>query len=343
MNPIKLFLTSILLSVTPNLGGEARAQDELHVRAVIATPSRQVAVGKPVWVDFSLQNLSAGPVTVAVPGTQSERYTAAMGLPMTHVFSGRAFSGLTIESNQGRRWDVAMDYQPPPTTESVDIAPYGSVGTSVEVSRYYPALKTPGRYRLRWEPYGGAVRSNELIIEVAARKQVTLQTDFGEMTVKLNYDEAPNHVENFLELAQSGFYNNLTFHKIWSGTFIQGGCPLGNGTGIRADGKKLAAEFNDLPEDRGALSMARVETDPDSASCQFFITNTRIPEWDGRYTIFGHLIGDASYETLDKLMAVPVDEQGRPKKRTYIRGVRIEDARNEEPPPSVLNPSREGP
>ncbi|MFH0982135.1 MAG: peptidylprolyl isomerase [Planctomycetota bacterium] len=301
--------------------------------------SRQVPVGKPVWVDFTLQNLSGTPALLTVPGTQPERAATAMGLPLSHVFSGRAFAGLAIEGSQGRRWDVAVDYQPPGTTEVVEIAPYGSVGIAVDVSRFYPVVRTPGRYRLRWEPYGGALHSNELLLEVAARKQVTLVTDFGEMTIKLCYEEAPKHVDNFLELAQNGFYDNLTFHKLWPGTFIQGGCPLGNGTGIRPDGKKLPAEFNGLPEDRGAVSMARLESDPDSASCQFFICNTRIPEWDGRYTIFSHLVGDTSYETLDKLMAVPVDEQGRPRKRVYIRGVRIEDVRGEDSPTPLLSPA----
>jgi peptidyl-prolyl cis-trans isomerase B (cyclophilin B) len=334
------FLLYIVLLSTPPLGGTgARAQDAIQIKAAISTVSRQAQVGKPIWIDFVLQNLTANPVTLNVPGTQSAKSATAMGLPLAHVFSGRAFAGLVIEGSQGRRWDVAVDYQPPGTTETVELAPYASVGTSIDASRFYPVLRTPGRYRLRWEPYGGSLRSNELVLEVAARKQVTLLTDSGEMVIKLFYDEAPNHVENFLELAQGGFYDNLTFHKIFPGTFIQGGCPAGNGTGIRSDGKKLPAEFNDIPQDRGAVSMARVEADPDSASCQFFITNTRIPEWDGRYTIFGHLVGNPSYETLDKLMALPVDEQGRPKKRTYIRGVRIEDVRNEEPPPPLLSPT----
>ncbi len=337
------FIACITLLSMPLLAGSgARAQDEMRLKAAISSNARHASVGKPIWVDFRLQNLSAETATLTVPGTQPEPAATEMGLPLSHVFSGRAFAGLTVTGSQGRRWDVAVDYQPPGTTEIVEVAPYASVGISLDVVRYYPVLRTPGRYRLSWEPYGGALRSNELVIEVAPRKQVTLLTDYGEMTIKLFYDEAPNHVENFLELAQSGFYDNLTFHKIWPGTFLQGGCPRGDGTGIRSDGKKLAAEFSDLPQERGAVNMARVETDPDSASCQFFICNTRIPEWDGRYTLFGHLTDAVSYETLDKLMAVDVDEQGRPRKRTYIRGVRIEDARSEEPPVTLLNPADSG-
>ena len=329
----------VLLGAFPWIAADASAQDEIRLRAVISTPTRYVSVGKPVWVDFTLQNLAAEDVALIVPGTQSETAAGPMGLPLSHVFSGRAYAGLVIEGEHGRRWDVAVDYHPPDTTELVTIAPFGSVGVSFDVTRYYPMLRSPGRYRLAWEPYGGRLVSNELLIEVSPRKQVVLLTDLGEMTIELSYDEAPRHVENFLELAQSGFYDNLTFHKIWPGTFIQGGCPLGNGTGIRSDGKKLAPEFSDLPQERGAVSMARLESDPDSASCQFFICNTRIPEWDGRYTVFGHLIGEEAYETLDKLMSTPVDDQGRAERRVYIRGLRIEDAPSTESGATLSHPT----
>lgn len=335
----RMLFRVILLSVPLLVSSGVRGQDEIRLRASISTDIRHISVGKPVWVDFTMQNNSAEPLVLAVPGTRAENAAAAMGLPLSHVFSGRAFAGLMIEGGQGRRWDVAVDYQPPDTTEIVEIAPYGSIGIALDVTRYYPVLRTPGRYRLRWEPYGGQVRSNELVVEVAARKQVALLTDFGEMTIKLFYDEAPNHAENFLDLVRSGFYDNLTFHRILPGTLIQGGCPRGDGTGIRSDGKKLTAEFNELPQDRGAVSMALARSeDSNSASCQFFIVNTRIPEWDGRYTIFGHLVGDESYETLDHLMALPADRMGRPEKRVYIRGLRIEDARSDDIDPLLLNP-----
>lgn len=321
------------------LTAHAHGQDPLQVRAVISTDNRFVTIGKPVWIDFSLQNLSSETVTLTVPDTDPGPCKTAMGLPLSHVFSGRAFGGLTIAGDLGRRWDVAVEYQPPNRTEVVEIAPFGSVGISLDAATYYPMLRNPGRYQLSWEPYSGALRSNVLKLEVAPRKQVTLLTDQGEMTVELFYEEAPNHVANFLELCQEGFYDNLTFHRIWPGTFMQGGCPRGDGTGIRADGRKLEAEFNDHPQDRGAVSMALARSeDPDSASCQFFIVNTRIAEWDGRFTVFGHLIGDHSYQTLDKLMAVEVDEQGRPRKRAYIRGVRIEDMRSQDQSLMLQNP-----
>ena len=338
----KLFIITVLglcgYRPAPLLGQDAPKGDGTassptqQLIAALAVTSRHIPVGKPLWVDFMIFNVSAEPATLAVPGTSPESHDTSMGLPLTHVFSGRAYAGLSIEGQNNKRWEVAINYQPPGTAPVLELAPYSSVGITVEVTKYYPALLSAGRYRMRWEPYGGTLRSNDLIIDIAPRKQARILTDQGEMLVRLNYDDAPNHVDNFLELAQSGFYDNLTFHKIETGYFIQGGDPQGDGRGIRRDGKKLAAEFSSRAQDRGSVNMARLESDPNSASCQFFILNTRLPEWDGRYTQFGHLEGDASYATLDKLMAQPVDEQGRPAKRLYIRGIRIEDVPRDDLP-----------
>ena len=71
--------------------------------------------------------------------------------------------------------------------------------------------------------------------------------------------------------------------------------------------------------------MALLDDDPDSASCQFFLCNTRQKDWDGRYTVFGELTGEESAVTLDRLMAAPVDEFARPKRALYIRAVRLTD------------------
>jgi cyclophilin family peptidyl-prolyl cis-trans isomerase len=145
------------------------------------------------------------------------------------------------------------------------------------------------------------------------------------MTVRFFYADAPKTVGNFIELAKSGFYDRTTFHRIEPGYLLQGGCPKGDGTGIRADGKRIPAEFNSRPVDKGTVAMALLEDEPDSASSQFFICNTRQKEWDGRYTVFGELVGEASYETLDRLMATPVDEHGHPTRTLHVRSARIVD------------------
>src|SRR6267143_3169136 len=95
-----------------------------------------------------------------------------------------------------------------------------------------------------------------------------LKTTKGPIRLKFLPDVAPGHVKNFLGLAKAGFYNGLGFHRIIKGFMIQGGCPLGTGTGD--GGYKIKAEFNSTPHVAGVLSMARSE-DPNSAGTQFFI------------------------------------------------------------------------
>ncbi|MCK6456901.1 MAG: peptidylprolyl isomerase [Phycisphaerae bacterium] len=138
-------------------------------------------------------------------------------------------------------------------------------------------------------------------------KQALIRTNLGDMRVKFFPDKAPNHVENFLELAESGFYRGLRFHRIIRGFVIQGGCPRGDGTGNGP--RRLRAEFNDVKHVRGVLSMARAN-DPNSASCQFFICLDECPNLDGLYTAFGTLIDAESFETLSRIESVPVRDNG---------------------------------
>ena len=109
----------------------------------------------------------------------------------------------------------------------------------------------------------------------------------GSVTIETYPEKAPNHVKRIKELAESGFYDGLTFHRVIKGFMAQGGDPKGNGTG--GSGKNLDAEFNDLKHIRGVVSMARAN-DPDSADSQFFICYDELPSLDGKYTIWGKVI-----------------------------------------------------
>ncbi len=128
--------------------------------------------------------------------------------------------------------------------------------------------------------------------------------DYGTITAELYADVAPVTVANFLELVDSGFYHGLTFHRIISGFMIQGGDPLGNGTG--GSGKTIKGEFsqngvkNDLKHLRGVLSMAR-SSRPDSASSQFFIMHQDAAHLDGSYAAFGKVI--SGMEVVDAICA----------------------------------------
>ena len=122
---------------------------------------------------------------------------------------------------------------------------------------------------------------------------VELKTTQGSIFIEFFTEDAPNHVRNFLELAESGFYNGTVFHRIIPNFLVQGGDPntiSGHpdtwGTG-RAD-KTLDPEFSDIKHTRGIVSMART-ADPDTASTQFFILDTDAPFLNGRFTVFGRL------------------------------------------------------
>ena len=134
--------------------------------------------------------------------------------------------------------------------------------------------------------------------------------DYGTISLELDADTAPISVTNFINLANEGFYDGLTFHRIISGFMIQGGDPNGNGTG--GSEKTIKGEFsangveNDISHVRGVISMARAN-DPDSGSSQFFIVHEDSTFLDGQYAAFGHVtdgmdVVDANCE------AVPVQD-----------------------------------
>ena len=125
-------------------------------------------------------------------------------------------------------------------------------------------------------------------------KYVVIEMENGDVMKGELYPEiAPETVANFEKLVNAGFYNGLTFHRVIPGFMIQGGCPLGNGTG--GPGYGIKGEFsangfeNNLKHDRGVLSMARA-MDPNSAGSQFFIMVEKAPHLDGSYAAFGRII-----------------------------------------------------
>lgn len=137
--------------------------------------------------------------------------------------------------------------------------------------------------------------------------------DYGDVLLELDADQAPVTVANFLKLAKEGFYDGLTFHRIMDGFMIQGGDPLGNGTGgsdetIKGEFKSNGVE-NTISHKKGVISMARA-ADPNSASSQFFITVADSQFLDGEYAAFGHVT--EGQEVCDKIAAdaKPTDGNG---------------------------------
>ena len=150
--------------------------------------------------------------------------------------------------------------------------------------------------------------------------------EFGVIEVELNPSVTPITVENFIKLANKGFYNGLTFHRVIKGFMIQGGCPKGNGTG--GPGYCIKGEFfanginNPLKHTRGVISMARA-MDPDSAGSQFFIMHQDAPHLDGQYAAFGKVV--KGIEVVDAVASVNTNYYDMPLNKVVIKSIKIEE------------------
>jgi len=158
-------------------------------------------------------------------------------------------------------------------------------------------------------------------IDLAKNKYaVELQTSKGPIRLTLLPEVAPGHVKNFVALAQIGFYNGVSFHRVIKGFMIQGGCPQGTGTG--GPGYQIKAEFNKTPHDAGVLSMARTN-DPNSGGSQFFICLGRTPHLDGQYTAFGKTADEESLATVRAIGTVATDANDKPREAVVIKTVTV--------------------
>ena len=154
--------------------------------------------------------------------------------------------------------------------------------------------------------------------------------DYGTITVELDGDAAPITVQNFMDLANAGFYDGLTFHRIISGFMMQGGDPNGNGTG--GSENTIKGEFsangveNPLSHTRGAISMARAQA-PDSASSQFFICHADSTFLDGQYACFGYVTDGMDVVDAVCEAAQPTDDNGTipADQQPVITAIRITD------------------
>ena len=128
----------------------------------------------------------------------------------------------------------------------------------------------------------------------------TIKTNKGDINLKLFPDKAPLTVLNFVNLSERGFYDNLTFHRVIPNFMIQGGCPLGTGTG--GPGYRFKDEFSpDLRHSKsGILSMANAG--PGTNGSQFFITHVPTPHLDNRHTVFGEVVGAKDQKVVDSIV-----------------------------------------
>ena len=162
--------------------------------------------------------------------------------------------------------------------------------------------------------------------------------DGGIIDIELNEEVAPITCENFKKLVSEGFYNGLTFHRVIPGFMIQGGCPLGTGTG--GPGWNIKGEFaangvnNPLKHTRGVISMAR-SMNPNSAGSQFFIMHKDAPHLDGQYAAFGMVID--GMDVVDEIVSQPRNMiTNKPKKPQVMKSVTVDTQGVEYPEPDKL-------
>ena len=147
----------------------------------------------------------------------------------------------------------------------------------------------------------------------------TMKTSEGDIKIGLFDDDAPETVANFRKLAEDGFYDGLTFHRVIPDFMIQGGCPEGTGTG--GPGYMFDDEFNDHKVVRGALAMANAG--PNTNGSQFFIvTADSCPHLDGKHTVFGQVTD--GMDVVDAISAVATDQRDSPLEPVGIAALEVE-------------------
>jgi peptidyl-prolyl cis-trans isomerase B (cyclophilin B) len=158
-------------------------------------------------------------------------------------------------------------------------------------------------------------------IKKMADTTAVIETKFGNIELKFFPEIAPNHVNNFIELARKGFYDGTTFHRVIPGFMIQGGDPNSKNPdksmhGMGGPGYTVKAEFSDKAHKRGILSMARA-ADPNSAGSQFFICVADAPFLNKQYTVFGEVV--KGMDVVDKIVSQPRDRRDNPDERIELK------------------------
>jgi len=311
-----------------------------ELRAEITTPRGLYSPNRPIWVRFTLYNTSDGPVEIPLHALPDDNGTVA--LPLEIVLGTPEAPALSVAYRDEKPAYVPAPAPPPQTgcSGTLRLGPRAYLGLELDLREHYRALRYSGSYRLEWRPLNGRTGTAVAEFQVEPRKDAIIVTDKGKITCRLFYDAAPRNVEGFLELVKQGFYDGKPIHRIVPGFLIQAGCPKGDGTGIRPDGKLLPAEFHDAAFLPGTLAMARKPSDPNSASCQFFITLARLPELDRQYTVIGQASDEESLRTLNAIAAEPTDRKDRPRLPLVIRSINLVISEEDNPVRVDLQPHR---
>lgn len=292
-------------------GAPAPAQQSQDVVLKLVPAERICLAGKPIRVRVELEN----------------RRKSSLQLHNSLLFG----AGMNVVGADGAHAAAGANNAPGGAQQQLLLPAGSSISALVDVAPLFPDFcGKPGR--LTFTLSGAGTSSPPLELEV--RRDWTgfgarITTDHGVIDLELDAAQAPLTVANFLDLAEAGFYDGLAFHRVVKGFMIQGGCPVGDGTG---DGPRLlpleASRGADARKHlRGTISMAH-KADPNSGSCQFFLCHRDQPALDGNYSAFGQVV--RGLEVLDAIADVPCalvpggPDAGpsRPRQRVKIESIR---------------------
>lgn len=255
MKPVALVL--LLSAALPASGGS--------LRLAIDTPEKVFRPGQKMPLRFTLENAGDQEAKVDEPDSYLE------GLEILDA-------GGKVVKSAGKTKGI--------TKRSVSLEAGGFIGRTVDIAPAFPAVAEDkeGWYRIRWS--FGDLTSNETRVYVMREWIATIETNHGSIGLEFTPEVAPTHVENFLRLARSGFYEGTVFHRIIPGFMMQGGMAKDPAKDALTP---LKAEFSATRHEFGTVSMARTN-DPDSATSQFFICFKAVPHLNGNYTTFARVI-----------------------------------------------------
>jgi peptidyl-prolyl cis-trans isomerase B (cyclophilin B) len=243
----------------------ALASQSAGIRLGVEAPEKVLHPGQRMLLRFTIENAGDKDATIEEPSNYIE------GLEILDV-DGRPVRPAGKTKGPGKR--------------SVTLEPAGFIGRTVDIASAFPEIpeNREGWYRIRWSYAESS--SNEVRVYVVRDWVATIETNHGSIAIEFYPAVAPAHVENFLKLARSGFYEGTVFHRIIPGFMMQGGAPKDPS---KEPVTPLKAEFSSMKHVFGTVSMARTN-DPNSATSQFFICFGAVPQLNGNYTVFGQVI-----------------------------------------------------
>ncbi len=293
-----------------------QAPDEPTV--VRVTPmERLYAAGRPARVGIAIEN----------------HRTASLSIPNAVLFG--AGVRITTLAADGSAIDRSSKFAPAAAQQPLLLPAGGSISVVVDLQPLFPDLfeargMVPVKLTVNLEVAGVAAAPLDLELHPDWRGwHAVIATDLGEMELELFAEQAPLTVANFLELADAGFYDGLSLHRVVKGFMVQGGCPNGDGTGDGPRQLPLEAGRGEgaVKHERGTIAMAH-RADPNSGSCQFFVCHRDQPALNGNYAAFGKVV--RGLEVLDAIADVPCalvpggpdSGPSRPKQQVTIQSVR---------------------